>query len=424
MTGAARRAPSGTEDTDSGRPARGDPSSAFRGTALRRTAMHDRAGSPADVTPVITTPLSVPEFGWRERAALWRATVGARADDREAMLRRFETRLSSCTDAGGAVATTSGTSALLLALRVLGVGAGDEVLVPALAPFAVVAPILWLSARPVVVDVDAKSWTLDPGLVAMRIREGVARGRPPKAVIAVDLFGQTCDFNELVPVCQQYGVPLIEDASQALGATWRHRLAGGNGTLGIVSFGANKVASMVGGGALLAQDVSLIAAARRLVGPATPDGPVEGQHSCGSRLNPMLAPVGLVQLDRLTALVAARRSVAQRYARRLGGITGLAVVPEMSWGRSSRWLSVVSIESTTYGATAHAVMRTLLRAGIESRLVWTPLHRTRALADAEYVGGTCADRLATRALCLPSGAQLDRSAQDRVIAVLRRSHRF
>jgi len=394
-----------------------------RAPAAARAAVTDTSARRATVPRAAPSAafgaiaLSTPAFGWREQLALWRGTAGAMRRDDDYALRRFETRVAARGGAGAAMATTSGSTALHLALRALGVGAGDTVLVPMLAPFAVVAPILSLGAVPILVDVDATSWTLSPGLLEQYLRGHT--DRMPRALIAVDLYGQTCNFTDLLPICAQYNIPVIEDASEALGATWRDRPAGGVGTLGVVSFGANKIASTGAGGAVLCRDVTLLARIRQLAGLAAEPGGTADAAQFGSRMSPVLAALGSAQLDRLEQSVIARRRVAQRYARKLADVPGVAIVPEVPWGRSSRWLSVLTVDVTTFGARASTMCELLRRQGIACRPVWQALHHTPGLDAAARVGGAVAERLASRGLCLPSGAVLTREAQNRVIHAIR-----
>jgi dTDP-4-amino-4,6-dideoxygalactose transaminase len=372
-------------------------------------------------TPQGTIPLSTPSFGWRDQMALWCGTAGAmrRADD--SALQRFETCVAARTGSAAAMATTSGSAALHLALQVLGVRAGDTVVVPMLAPYEVVAPILWLGATPMLVDVEASSWTLSPRLLEQRLT--LANGRMPRAAIAVDLYGQTCDYAALLPICSRFRIPVLEDASEAMGATWRDRDAGGLGTLGVVSFGANKIASTGAGGAVLCRDLALLSHAHRLVGLAPMREQTQDRQHLGSRMSPVLALLGNAQIARLDALIDERRRVAHRYARLLSALPGIAVVPEVPWGRSSRWLSVITVNAAEFGASAAEVCVALRESGIEARPVWQPLQHQRDLATAERVGGEVAQRLASTGLCLPSGASIDPQAQDRVAQAIRRCQR-
>lgn len=373
-------------------------------------------------------PLSRASYGARERAAMWRATVAPVHVGPDRNLARFEERVAACTGGSAAIATSSGTAALSLALHTLGVGAGDEVIVPTLAPPAVIAPLRWLGAQPVLVDVAPGTITLDPLLVKQCIERGVARGRSPRAVIAVDLYGHPCDYSPLLAVCSRYNVPLIEDAADALGADWNGRLVGAFGTFGVVSFGAGKTATTAGGGALVSRSHAQMGEARRVLAALCRATAAHraAPHTAslhGTRLHPMLAPLGLAQLERLDALVAARRDVRRRYATALADVPGLTVADDPRHGRASHWLSVVTVNATLYGATVAQLSAALRQAGIESRPVWTPLHLDPALAQVECAGGAEAERLGATALCLPSGAELSRREQQRIVEVLKRTGR-
>ena len=363
-------------------------------------------------------PFSRPDFGYRERLALWRATASVSATGAYKALTRFEEKIAARTGAGAALATSSGTTALYVALRVLRVEAGDEVLVPMLAPPDIVAPLLWMGARPVLVDVDPRTLTIDPARVAERLRAGAANGRLPRAVIAVDLYGHPCDYAALSAVCARHQVPVIEDASHALGGSCNQRPLGALGTIGVLSFSANKIVSTGAGGALVTNRRSLLASARTVLGES--EDPVAAQWGlAGCRLNPLVAPLGCGQLDRLDRLVAERRRMAALYDRRLADVGGVRVLGDALWGRSSRWVITVDICPDVYGTSAPTLADTLRAGGVEARAVTRPLQQYAELALSERVGGEHAEQASRRTLCLPSGARLSLKEQERIIKILR-----
>ena len=247
------------------------------------------------------------------------------------------------------------------------------------------------------------------------------RGRPPKAVVLVHLYGQSANIEPVAALCAQHGIPLIEDAAEALGATYRGRAPGSFGLCGIHSFNGNKIITTSGGGMLVSDDAALIEKARHWATQARDPAP-HYQHSeigFNYRLSNVLAAIGLGQLRVLDERVAARRAVFAAYARALAGVPGLAFMPEAAWGRSTRWLTCVLIEPEVFGADREAVRRALEAENIEARPVWKPMHLQPLFADCERYGGTVAEDLFARGLCLPSGSNLTPGDQERVIAAVK-----
>jgi len=269
----------------------------------------------------------------------WIAPVGPHVD-------AFEAEFCAATGAPHAVAVSSGTAALHLALKVVGVGAGDEVLVSTLTFAASVNPIVYLGARPVFVDSERASWNIDPALLADALDERARRGALPRAVIVVHLYGQSADLDPLVAACRRHGVPLIEDAAEALGASYRGRAPGTFGILGVYSFNGNKILTTSGGGMLVSPDPHLIAHARKLATQARDPAP-HYQHSevgYNYRLSNVLAAIGRGQLPVLESRVAARRRNFKYYEQQLSDLRGIDFMPEAAWGRHTRWLTVMTID--------------------------------------------------------------------------------
>jgi pyridoxal phosphate-dependent aminotransferase EpsN len=296
--------------------------------------------------------LSPPHLTGEERALVeeafasnWIAPLGPQVD-------AIEAEFAAAVGVPHAVALSSGTAALHLALRLLGVGPGDEVLCPTLTFVASANPVLYLGAEPAFLDCDPGTWTLDPALLAEELAERAARGRLPKAVVAVDLYGQSADYEAILAACEGHGVPVVEDAAEALGATYRGRSVGGFGRLGVFSFNGNKIITTSGGGMLVSADRELVERARHLATQARDPAP-HYQHSelgYNYRLSNLLAAVGRGQLRRLDERVAARRRVFDRYRERLGDLPGLDFMPEAPYGRATRWLTCVTLDPGRFGA--------------------------------------------------------------------------
>ncbi|MFC4167527.1 DegT/DnrJ/EryC1/StrS family aminotransferase [Teichococcus aestuarii] len=332
----------------------------------------------------------------------------------------FERAVAETTGFAHAAAVASGTAALHLAYRVLGVERGDEVWTQSLTFVATIAPAVQMGARPRFLDVSAESWTLDPDVLESQLRAAARRGRLPRAVVPVDLYGQSCDLDAILALCGRWGVPVLCDSAEALGALYRGRPVGKGAALAAFSFNGNKIITAGGGGALVSDDAALIERARHLANQAKEVAPHYQHETTGYSygLSSVLAAVGLAQITALQARVAARRQVFARYAAGLSGLPGLSLMPEPEWGHATRWLSVVQLDPRRFGATPEMARRALDSANIESRPVWKPLHMQPAFRGIRCHGAGLSNQLFERGLCLPSGA-MSAEEQDRVIAVLR-----
>lgn len=347
----------------------------------------------------------------------WIAPLGPQVDS-------FERIVAERSEREAAAATASGTAALHLALRLLGVGPGDEVWVSSLTFIASATPITWTGAEPVFIDSEARTWNLDPALLEHALERAAAIGRLPAAVIAVDLYGQCADYPAILAACDRYGVPVIEDAAEALGARWQGRAAGSFGALALFSFNGNKIATCGGGGMLVGDDPEQIARARWLASQAREPTPHYQHEQLGYnyRLSNILAGIGVAQLQRLDELVARRRANFAAYANELGELPGVSFMPEPRESFANRWLSVMLIDDSRLGVGPQALRVALEREGIESRPVWKPLHLQPVFADKRCIGGQVCEDLFERGLCLPSGSTLSPSDRRRVIDVIRRCH--
>ncbi|NKC32378.1 DegT/DnrJ/EryC1/StrS family aminotransferase [Falsiroseomonas selenitidurans] len=338
----------------------------------------------------------------------------------------FEAAIGAATGFAATLATTSGTAALHLAYRVLGVAPGDEVWAPTLTFVATVAPAVQMGAVPRFLDVNPTGWTLDPDLLAAELALAARRGRLPRVVVPVDLYGQCCDLDAILGACDRWGVPVLCDSAAAMGAAQRGGQHAGRGArLAVYSFNGNKIVTAGGGGALCSDDAALIARARHLAGQAKEPAAHYQHETTGYTygLSSLLAAVGLAQLPLLEARVARRRAIFAHYAQALADLPGLDFIPEPAWGRATRWLSVVLVDPAAFGADREALRRALDQQGIESRPAWKPLHLQPAFRGAPRAGGAVAARLFERGLCLPSGSGMTQSDQDWVIDAVHRHAR-
>jgi pyridoxal phosphate-dependent aminotransferase EpsN len=344
----------------------------------------------------------------------WIAPVGPHVD-------AFEREFAENVGASYAVAVSSGTAALHLALLLAGVAKDDTVLVSTLTFSASVNPILYLGARPIFVDSETSSWNMDPGLLSETLDKMAHRGALPKAVVLVHLYGQSADIAPIQENCERYGVALIEDAAEALGSTYYGRTPGTFGKAGIYSFNGNKIITTSGGGMLVSADGVLAAHARKLATQARDSAP-HYQHSevgYNYRLSNVLAGIGRGQLRVLEERVATRRRNFEYYYEKLKDLPGISFMPEAAWGRHTRWLTCIQVDPAEFGANREHIRVALEAEQIESRPIWKPMHMQPVFQAFEVVGGQVAEAIFSNGLCLPSGSNLTLDDLNMVAAVIR-----
>jgi pyridoxal phosphate-dependent aminotransferase EpsN len=364
--------------------------------------------------------LSVPHMGESEWSYVrdafrtnWLSTVGPHL---EAFERALSARIGR-----PAVALASGTAALHLGLRLLGVGAGDEVLVSDFTFVASVNPIRYLGATPVLVDSDPDSWMMSPALLEEALADRARRGRMPRAVIVVHLYGQCADMDPILAACARWGVPVLEDAAEALGADYRGRPAGSMGEVAVFSFNGNKIITTTGGGALVARRQDRVDRARFWSTQAR-DGGVGYHHTeigFNYRLSNLLAAVGRGQLEVLDERVRQRRAVAFRYRDAFADLPGITFMPQAPYGLHTNWLSCFLVNAAEFGASRDDLLAALEELDIEARPLWRPMHLQPLYAGCDRYGGEVAARLFAQGLCLPSSSSLSPDTQRFVIEAVR-----
>jgi dTDP-4-amino-4,6-dideoxygalactose transaminase len=322
-----------------------------------------------------------------------------------------------------AAALSSGTSALHLALILLGVERGDEVLCQSMTFSASANPIVYQGATPVFVDSEAETWNLNPEMLEEAIRDRLAKvGRVPAAVIGVHLYGMPAQWERIRQVCQRHGIPLIEDAAEALGSTYRGQACGSLGDLNILSFNGNKIITTSGGGALLSSSAEWIQKARFLATQARDSAPHYQHSSIGYnyRMSNVLAGIGRGQMQVLNDRVQARRRNFEYYQANLGDLPGIAWQPESEGSFSNRWLTCLTLDPTVSGGLTREDLRMELeKDNIESRPLWKPMHLQPVFVDAPFYGDGTSQKLFEQGLCLPSGSNLTQEDLDRVIQRIR-----
>lgn len=340
-------------------------------------------------------------------------------------LNAFEEEIAEQTGVEFAVGLSSGTAALHLALKYLNIGPRVEVIIPTVTFAATAFPVQYVGATPVFVDIDQASWNLDIEQVAHAIRMIRGRGGVVGAVIPVDLYGTPANYHELMSLAAETGVPVIEDAAEALGG--RHFLgqAGSFGEAGILSFNGNKIITTSGGGMLLTNNHELAAKARYWSSQSREPFPWYEHHETGYnyRLSNILAAIGRSQLSRLSDIVAKRRQIREWYRERLCTLPGVSVQEDPPWGSSNAWLTIAVFDCNRYSEAPRRIREHLEANNIESRPIWKPLHLQPVFLSAQSFLTGRAEALFRDGLCLPSGTTLTIDDIDRVCVIIRESLR-
>ncbi len=369
--------------------------------------------------------LSPPHMGSDERVLVeeafdsnWIAPLGPQVD-------AFEKEFAEVVEVAHAVALSSGTAAIHLGLHIIGVKPGDEVLCSSLTFSASANPIVYEGGLPVFIDSARETWNMDPELLREELEHCASRAKIPRAVIVVDLYGQSADYGPILEACAEYGVPVVEDAAEALGATYKGKRVGAFGKLGVFSFNGNKIITTSCGGMLVSHDGALIEKARFLASQARDSAPHYEHSTIGYnyRMSNVLAAIGRGQLKVLEDRVAARRHNFDCYRQALGGLPGIEFMPEAPYGRSNRWLTCITIDANAFGATREDVRLALEKQNIEARPVWKPMHMQPVFSGCRVRGGTVAQDIFERGLCLPSGSDLANADRKRVIEIVRQQCR-
>ena len=360
--------------------------------------------------------LSIPHMSGTEEdyvrdafASNWLSTVGPHIT---AFEQEFAARVGL-----PAVALSSGTAALHLALRLVGVGPGDEVLCSTLTFVAAANAIVYQGGVPVFVDSDRATWNLDPGVLTRVLRERAAVNRLPKALVVVHLYGQSADMGPILHTCGEYGVAVIEDAAEAVGTLYKGASAGTLGDVGIYSFNGNKIITTTGGGMLVSHHPEWVDKARFWSTQARDPG-IAYEHSqmgYNYRLSNVLAGIGRGQLGVLDLRVQQRRAIAFRYREAFAGLTGISLMPQASYGLHTNWLSCFLIDEEELGCSRDQLIAHLDATNIESRPVWKPMHLQALYSRSKCYGGEVAEDLFRRGICLPSTSSL--SVEDQLYVI-------
>jgi perosamine synthetase len=339
---------------------------------------------------------------------------------------RFEREFAAKVGSPHAVAVGNGTAALHLALQVAGVGQDDEVPMPSLTFIAPANTVRYLGAWPVFFGVDEATWQLDPALLERFLAEDCEQhgetlinrrtGRRIAAILPVHILGHPSDIGAIMAIADRFGLPVVEDATEALGSLYRGRMPGTFGLLGCYSFNGNKLMTTGGGGMIVTEYATLAKRAKYLSEQAK-DGTefVHGEIGYNYRLSNLHAAVGVAQLERLDIFRAAKHRIAMRYASALGTIPGITVMPEADWATSAWWMYTILVDPDRFGMDAAALGAALAAVGIQNRMLWQPLHLSKPHFMCEAIACKSAERVAERGLSIPCSVGLTTAQQDRVI---------
>jgi pyridoxal phosphate-dependent aminotransferase EpsN len=339
----------------------------------------------------------------------WVAPLGPHVDG-------FENEFCEVVGTRHAAALSSGTAALHLALILSGVGQGDEMVCSDLTFSASANVIAYERALPVFIDCDRRTWNMDPALLEEELKACAAKGKLPRAVILVHLYGQSANISPILELCNQYKIPLIEDAAESLGATYKDRSPGVFGKFGIFSFNGNKIITTSGGGMLVSNDEEMIERARFLATQARDPAP-HYEHSVigyNYRMSNVLAGIGRAQLKVLDERIEQKRGIFEFYKKHFEKEPGIEFMPEARYGRATRWLTCILINPESFGATREDVRLHLERNNIEARPLWKPMHLQPVFSGCRCRGGEVSEGLFERGLCLPSGTSLTDEELERV----------
>lgn len=332
----------------------------------------------------------------------------------------FEREWSKMTGIPYSLAVSTGTSAMHLALREVGVGPGDEIIASTLTFIGSVSPVVFLGATPVFIDSDYTTWNIDPVLLEEELKFCHRRGRLPKAVVVTDLYGQCADMDNINQICAHYNIPVISDSAEAVGSTYKGKHAGAGAKVAVYSFNGNKIITTSGGGMLSSTDESLIKHARYLANQAREPVPHYEHREIGYnyRMSSILAAIGLGQLKILPQRVNQKRKIFETYYSLLCHLPGIEFMPEASYGKSNRWLTVILIDPSKFGTDREHVRCALEAENIESRPVWKPMHLQPVFKGCRVRGGKVGEDLFARGLCLPSGTALTQSDIERIASII------
>ena len=365
-------------------------------------------------------PLSFPVFEGNEERYAQEAIRSGNLATFGNFIHKFENGLAKRTKTHQTVAVNSGTSALHLAMVLLGIKEGDEVICQSFTFCASANPIVYLGAKPIFVDSEKDTWNICPELLEDAILSRIAQGKLPKAIVVVHLFGMPAKLNEILEIAQKYQIPILEDAAEAVGSTYEGKTCGTFGKVGVFSFNGNKILTTAGGGALISNDTHLISRARYLATQAREDLPYYHHLEIGYnyKMSNLSAAIGLAQLEQLDSWLKKRRLINTRYKELLAGIPGISFQNDSEESKSNFWLTTILVDQETTCFTNDKLRIQFLKSHIETRFLWKPLHLQPVFRQFPFYGGSISEKLFNRGLCLPSSVDLTLPDQERIVSLI------
>jgi len=368
--------------------------------------------------------LSHPEFTHDDINAVNQvlSNFGNRSKSKINFIEKFEDELANFNHVSNAVVLSSGTAAIHLALLAMKIQRGDNIIIPTLTFAATAFPVNYLGAVPTFLDVCKDNWVLDLELLTDYLKK-CRKSEIPKAIVSVDLFGKTCDYDELISIANHFEIPILVDSAESLGSNYKDRPSASQGLISVLSFNINKIITTTGGGALLTNDDSLAKTARKLRNQARDDFHWYEHSDTGYnyRMSPILAALGSSQLSRIESIVEKRRQIREFYDHNLSAIPGVTVNLDSKWERSNAWLTTVKFDKALYSNGRNVVRDNLDQAGIESRFVWKPLHLQPIFASCQSFLTGISEEVFENSLCLPSSHTLTRKEIDEVCILIENS---
>ncbi len=345
----------------------------------------------------------------------WIAPVGPHID-------LFEKELSNIHDNRYVAALQSGTSAIHLALNLLGVNKDDIVLCQSFTFVGSVNPVKYLGAVPVFIDSEVETWNMCPSYLEKAIVKNLKFGKKPKAIIVVNLYGMPAKMYDIIKLSEKYGIPVIEDAAESLGSKINGKMTGCFGDFGILSFNGNKIITTSGGGALLSTDNEKITRVKYLATQSKQDNVDHYEHTevgYNYRISNISAAIGLGQLSVLKERIKKRREIYEFYFKILGDVDGISFLNEPQGFFSNRWLTTILIDKSKFSNIDRDKVRIeLLKENIESRPLWKPMHIQPLYKSCSFYGSDICEKIFNNGLCLPSGTNLDKYDKERISKIL------
>ena len=346
--------------------------------------------------------------------------LNSKDQDKNSSIELFEKQLADFHNVSHVVSLSSGTAAIHLALLALKIGAGDRVIVPTLTFAATAFPLNYVGAIPIFIDVCEKTWTLDLELLHQYLKNCKV-SELPKAIISVDLFGRTCDYDELARVAEEFDIPVLIDAAESLGTKYKNTPTAAKGLISVLSFNFNKIITTTGGGALLTNNETIAKTARKLGNQARENFHWYEHSNIGYnyRMSPILAALGTSQMGRIGLLVEKRRGIRDAYIQLLGEISGIAISVDSKWEQSNAWLSTMKLDNQIFPNGRNIVRDNLEKENIESRFIWKPLHLQPVFASCQAILSGVSEEIFNTSLCLPSSHTLKENEIIRICNIIK-----